>query len=78
MESKVRSAAEVLTRCFGATFFLEVEVEGAGTSTVRGLCLSDWSRNITYGWCEPAMDQVRFLGNHQDYVLQHLPVSESG
>jgi hypothetical protein len=37
IESKVRSAAEVRMRFFGATFFLEVEVEAEVISVVCGL-----------------------------------------
>jgi len=37
IESKVRSAAEVRMRFFGATFFLEVEVEVDAISVMEGL-----------------------------------------
>ena len=38
IESKVRSAAEVRMRFFGATFFLAVEVEVDVISATEGLC----------------------------------------
>ena len=59
IESKVRSAAEVRMRFFGATFFLEVEVEAGVISVVqcwRQSVPDDRSRNATYGWCGFAMD----------------------
>lgn len=63
IESKVRSAAEVLMRFFGATFFLEVE--GAVTSVVQGSYLFDRFRNITHGSCVLAMGRAHCPGNHQ-------------
>ena len=60
IESKVRSAAEVRMRFFGATFFLEVEVE-AEVISIKGLSLCvryGLSRNITHEYCVPAMNLV--------------------
>ena len=65
IESKVRSAAEVLMRFFGATFFLEVEGVGAVISVMQGPCRSNGSQKATHGECGLATVPVHCLESRQ-------------
>ena len=67
IESKVRSAAEVRMRFFGATFFLEVEAEVDVISVIERLCqyvLPEKSRDTTHEWYGLEMDLVPCPGSH--------------
>jgi hypothetical protein len=80
IESKVRSAADVRMRFFGATFFLEAEVLVDVISVIEDLCQyvrHGTSQNTTHEWYGLVMDLVPCPESHRVGPRPSV-VSESG